>query len=120
MRMAQPLLAQGKPPGIVRFWSQAIDALEGGGSQSDRFARLYELHIQRYHELGEQVEIVKYEDVMRDPLAVSRLLGKDVLSAAAAQLLPRTATLDAAMNSELRESFRKYGVFSQLYYPMDA
>ncbi len=113
-RMAQPLLSQGNPPGIARYWPEALEAL-AGGSLPEQFAALYELYVQRYHELG--VTVLRYEDVMADPLTVSRMFGHEVLPAAAAQLKPSARPRDVERARALEAALRRIGVFSKLYYP---
>ena len=76
--------AQGKlPPGIAPLWPEAERIGESSGSALKRMVRLYDVFCQRYYELREHIEIVKYEDAIADPMIVSRMFGSDALSPAA-------------------------------------
>jgi hypothetical protein len=113
--LPQPLLSPGHPPGIARFWPEALEAL-AGGSLARQFAALYELHLQRYHET-DGVTVLRYEDVMADPGLISRLLGRECLPAAVTRLAPAQQRQDQPLAEALRAVFRSTGVFSKLYYP---
>lgn len=113
--LPQPLLSPGHPPGIARFWPEALEAL-AGGSLPQQFAALYELHLQRYHETP-GVTVLRYEDVMADPGLISRLLGRECLPAAVTRLVPSLQRGGAPLAEALRAAFRSTGVFSTLYYP---
>ncbi len=112
--LAQPILAAGNPPGIARFWPEALAVLQGG-SMAEQFAGLYELHMQRYHELG--ATVLRYEDVMAEPMLVSRLLGREMLPSAAARLVTPAQQSINEKTETLRAVFHKTGVYSKLYYP---
>ena len=110
-----PLLAQGNPPGIARYWPEAIEALQNG-SLPEQFATLYELYLQRYHQAG--ASVLRYEDVMADPMVVSRLLGQTVLPAAASRLQVNSLPHDPQKAAALRKAFKSMGVYSKLYYDL--
>jgi hypothetical protein len=116
-RLPQPLLAPGNPPGIARYWPEALAIVNADAPEADRFAQLYELFIRRYHELGDQIHILKYEDVIDNPMVVSELVGAGTLSAAASMIENRPRIRDARTAEAFRDSLRKFGVFTKLYYP---
>lgn len=112
-KLPQPLLSPGNPPGIARWWPEALEALKG--SMAEQFAQLYELHVQRYHEAG--ATVLRHEDVVADPGMISRMFGQEALPSAAAYLRPPSPQVDTAFARELRTALRHMGVFSKLYYP---
>ena len=114
--LPQPLLAPGNPPGIARFWPEALAALDSPGEDADRFARLYELYVQRYHELAPRVQVVRYEDVVAEPMMLSRLLGHIVLSPAVKWIQPRPPARRDAFTDAVAARLRSEGVFTKLYY----
>jgi len=109
-------LSKGNPPGIAHFWPEALAVMESKAKQLDRLVQLYEMHLQRYHELREQIHIVKYEDVVRDPMIVSRLFDVDALPANASKIKSRPRILHMENAERIRESLKKYGVFAREYY----
>lgn len=115
-QLPQPLLAPGNPPGIARYWPEALGIINAEAPQADRFVQLYELFIRRYHELGDQIHILKYEDIIANPMLVSDLLGVKSLPAAAAMIEARPRLRDAETAALLRQGLRKFGVFTKLYY----
>jgi len=115
-KLGMPPLARGNPPGIGRLWPEALAIAEAEIDPIDRMVQLYDLHLQRYHELGEQVHIVKYEDVAHDPMTVSRLFGIKTRPANASMIEKRKRVHRVENAALIRESLRKYGVFAREYY----
>jgi hypothetical protein len=109
-------IGRGRPPGIARFWPKALAIADSGAAPLDRMVQLYDLYLERYHELREHITIIKYEDVMQGPMLVSELFGIEILSAAAPMLQPRRGVHRSKDMDAIRKSFRKYGVFTKLYY----
>ncbi|NBO18868.1 MAG: hypothetical protein EBV03_06525 [Proteobacteria bacterium] len=115
-QLPQPLLAQGNPPGIARFWPEALAAMQAPGDDADRFALLYELYVQRYHELAPRVQVMRYEDVAEDTMMLSRLLGHIVASPAVRWLRPAAPLTRNAFTDAVAARLRRDGVFTKLYY----
>ncbi|MBY0406595.1 MAG: hypothetical protein K2Q01_02800 [Rickettsiales bacterium] len=113
LTLPQPLLSQGNPPGIARFWPQALEVLQGG-KLLEQYAALYELFVQRYHDLG--VTVLRHEDVLANPLCVPALLGQTQLPAAAARLRTPDVPETGPQAESLRRIFRQ-SVYAKMYYP---
>ena len=79
--------------------------------------QLYDLYIQRYHELREHIHVVKYEDVIDDPASLSRLCGQEAAPPLAAAITSRTRMVKQEDGVRLRKSLNRYGLFTRLYYP---
>lgn len=116
LKLPQPLLAAGNPPGIARFWPEALAVLQGPGSDADRFALLYELYVQRYHELAPRVQMARYEDMMAEPMQLSRLLGHVVLSPAVKWLNPRPTGERNRFTDAVAARLHTDGVYTKLFY----
>lgn len=113
---AQPF-AQGNVPVAARFWPDAARIQSSEGSALDRMVQLYDAHLQRYHELGDAIHVIKYEDLVGNPDIISQLFGIEPVSAAA-KMIERQARIRSAHSATpIREALRKYGVFTKYYYP---
>lgn len=116
-QLPKPLLAKGNPKGIGRFWPEALGIASSGANMATLFAQLYDLYLQRYHELREHIHIVKYEDIIEDPAMVSRLFGlkKPPSTASLIEARPRRQFL-ATETESFRAALKKYGVYTKIYY----
>jgi hypothetical protein len=103
--------------GIEHYWPEALQIAHSPQPLPDRMAQLYDAFLGRYHEAREHIEIVKFEDVLEQPLIISKLFNLDTPSAAAPMLQSRTRILMSEDSAIFRESLKKYGVFTKLYYP---
>lgn len=115
-RLGKHAIAQGKLPAAARFWPEASRISSSKGNVLDRMVQLYDAHIERYHELRGKIHIVKYEDIIDDPMLVSRLLGHAELPANASMIEHRPRVLMSDESDAIRNCFRKYGVFTRHYY----
>lgn len=104
-------------PGLKILWPEAHDIIQSTGDLADRLVQLYDLHIQRYHELRQHIHIVKYEDVIETPMLISTLLNRPDISPAAKLIKPATRTHSADEMDLIKGAIRKYGVFTKQYYP---
>lgn len=117
-QLAHPVLARGTPPSIARFWPEALAIMESGLAQAERYAQLYEAYLGRYHELRDQITIVKYEDVIDDVAMIGRLFGGKEVAPPLLELIEKSPKARiTAETKAYREAFRKFGVFTKHYYP---
>ena len=117
-RLPQPLISRGNPHGIARFWPELLAIMESNLSQAECFVQLYEAYLGRYHELRDHIIIVKYEDLLEDPALLHKEFGaKDISSAILKLIEKRTHAHNTPQAASFRDAFRKYGVFTKLYYP---
>jgi len=111
-RLPQPLVT----PLTARFWPEAFSVAH----QSDQaacFVQLYDLYLQRYHELHDQLHIVKYEDILTDPLIISRLFGIQTRSSSVPLIQAYRPAPPLLTNAEpFRDAIRRYGVYTKIYY----
>jgi hypothetical protein len=108
---------EGKMPAAARFWPEAARISASKGDPLERMIQLYDAHLERYHSLGDQIHILKYEDVVDDPLIVSTLLSRDTLPTAANLIEFRPRVRINSVADDLRARFEKSSVFTKYYYP---
>jgi hypothetical protein len=110
-------IAQGKLPMAARFWPEAARISSSKSNKLERMVQLYDAHLERYHSLRDKIHIVKYEDAVSDPMVISRLFDVDVLPASSKLIEERPRVRVSSDADEVREYFKKYGVFTKHYYP---
>ena len=111
--LPEPVIAKGNPPGILRFWPETVEAANEG---VDRLAQLYELHLARYHALAEHIHIVKYEDMIDDPMIISKFFGVKKIPAIAKMIERKKPIRSASWADGVRKALRRYGVLTKVYY----
>ncbi len=109
-------IAQGKLPQAAKFWNEAARISLLTGDPLDRMVQMYDAFCQRYWELRDKIEIIKFEDVVENPKLVSKLMGKKELSPMASLIEQRQRVLRRDEADILKEKFRKYGVFTKHFY----
>lgn len=110
-------LAQGKLKIGPRMWPEASAISLSDIEPLDRMAQLYDAFMQRYYTHQQHIDVVRYEDVIDNPKTVGELFGLNVVPPAASQIIRRPRVLLAGGADAVRESFKKYGVFTKHYYP---
>jgi hypothetical protein len=110
-------LTQETPPGIMNMWPEAYAIATSEIESLDRFSQLYELFATRYYELREHIEIVKYEDIIDDPMMISRMFGIKQPSDATALIEPPSMIRNMREAEIIRASLKKYAVATKYFYP---
>jgi hypothetical protein len=77
-RVPIPLRA-GRLSDGYHFWPEASEIVSAAADVLETQARIYDLYCERYLALRDQLTIVKYEQLVADPLLVGRLLGREPL-----------------------------------------
>ncbi|MDE3059397.1 MAG: sulfotransferase domain-containing protein [Pseudomonadota bacterium] len=114
--MEKPPLRRGNPHGIARFWPEALTVMDAETNETDKFVQLYDLYLQRYYESREHIDILRYEDVVRDPGMVGRLFGRQRVPKSAKLIEPRNRMHSQKNVERIRASLKKYGIFTREYY----
>lgn len=75
-------VSRGRMPAAEPFWPELRDIHQSTDDLLAKQARILELIFARFAALNDRITIVKLEDILADPLAVARLLGREQLRAA--------------------------------------
>lgn len=103
------------PASATRFWPEAERISHSDLPPIERMAQLYEAHLERYHELRDQIHIVKFEEMIDDPALIGRILGVKKIPAAARRIERRKRIRIAEETEDIRRLLRR-AVFTRQYY----
>lgn len=116
--LPQPMITTSNPNGIARFWPEALALMETNASEVEKAVQLYDAFIGRYHELRDHITIVRYEDVVEDPAIIPKMFGAKEISATILELIEKSPQARITAETKIiRDAFKKYGVYTKLYYP---
>lgn len=110
--------AQGKLPMAARFWPEIERIGNSKVPPLERMVQLYDAHIERYYRLRDRMTIVKFEDILENPMLLSTALGKKTLPAATRRIERKQRAFMADEAEELRDHLRKYSVFTKHFYAL--
>lgn len=113
------MFAQGKvSPAVARYWDEALRISSLDSDTIDRMVQLYDAHLQIYYELQDKIQIVKFEDVIDDPLRIPAMLGRTDKPGAINRIESRTRILNRNESEKLAERIRKTAVFTKHFYKL--
>lgn len=108
---------QGFIPNLFNsYWPQAAQISYGITDPLERMVFLYDAFCQRYHELGDQVQIVKYEDMVKKPLLVSSAVGAKKTSLHAPLIAEQQHPRLLAKVEQIRAALTRSSVFAKHFY----
>lgn len=110
-------IADGGPTWIANMWPEAHAISISDATPLDRMAQLYELFCARYYELREKIHIIKYEDMVRDPMIISNIVGRDHLSSGVRLIESTSYVRDMKQTDAIRMSLKKYAAAAKYFYP---
>jgi hypothetical protein len=101
-------LSRGELSPGYRFWDDANELRQAGGSIVEIQAGIYELYCRRYLALRDRIRILRYEDLVGDGQALSRVTGRscsirsrDVIRPAAKYDQPQLSMVKRALTRRL-------------------
>lgn len=109
-------VASGKLPQAAKYWHEIGRISLEENDLVTRMVQIYDAFCQRYYELQEKIEIVRFEDIARNPMLVSEMLNVDSLSPMASRIEERPRILLRDDTDKLKEKIKKYGVFTREFY----
>jgi hypothetical protein len=111
-------ISEGKVSFARSYWSEAslLDP-QREFDLLDRMVQVYELFLKRYYELRQSIHIIKYEDLVQSPELISNALKVSTPPPALSQIVNLPRIRQSELQEQLRDRFRKYGVFVGHYYP---
>jgi hypothetical protein len=71
-------ISEARLPASDRFWPEIAAAARASADVLEAQVRIFELFCARYEQLRDSLTLVRYEDLVREPEAVSRLAGRAV------------------------------------------
>jgi hypothetical protein len=98
------------------YWPETAAIAASDVPHMEKAVQLYDAYIQRYHELREHIHIVKYEDMIENPLLVSQLFSRKKPPALAHQIMARPRMLLGEQTEKWQKALEKYGVYTRQYY----
>jgi hypothetical protein len=111
--------AEGRlPPSCERFWPEAAEPFQKEPDLLTRMVQVYDAYMRRYHELREQIHIVKFEDIVANPRLVSEWLFAEPMPTAARLIEKRQRIMDRDLTDQIRQRFRQYGVYTRQFYEL--
>jgi hypothetical protein len=110
-------IAEGMLPIAEGYWPQVTRISESDGTALDRMAQIYEAFCQRYWELRDKIQIIKFEDVLANPAIVSRLLGGTQMPANA-PLIERRVRVRKRNEADAILEKLKSSVFTRYFYTL--
>lgn len=72
-------VAQGRLPAGEKFWTELRSATQADLPVLERQVAIIELLFARFLQLREHIALIRYEDLVRDPGCISRLLGRSIV-----------------------------------------
>ncbi len=109
-------IANGKLPQAAKYWNEIGRITIEEGDELDRMIQIYDAFCQRYFELRENIEIVKFEDLRENPMLASEMFGIKKLSPAAALIENRPRILLREDTNVLKQKFKRYGTHTKEFY----
>lgn len=110
-------LSMNNPVSIGWLWPEAHGIAKSTTDEVDRMTQVAELYYQRYFELQDKIDIVKYEDVAENPIIASHWFNFDKTPANASQVIPQKQARPTGSTDGIRAALSKYGIFSRQFYP---
>lgn len=110
-------VAMNNPVSIGWLWPEAHAVAQSNASELDKMAQIAELFFQRYFELKDKIDIVKYEEVAHDPIIASHMFDLDKSPANAGQVIRPQQARAAGSADAIKNSLAKYAVFAKQFYP---
>lgn len=98
-----------------KFWPE-LPRIMQLSNEAERMVQLYEAFAQRYYELRETIEIMRFEDVIANPSVISEMYDIKTVSPAAKRIEHRPRVLLREETAQLQEPFKRYGVFTRQFY----
>jgi hypothetical protein len=111
-------IANGKLPQAAKYWSEIGRIAMEEGDELDRMIQIYDAFCQRYFELREHIEIVRFEDLRENPMMASDMFGIKKLSPAAALIENRPRILLREDTNVLKQKFKRFGTHTKEFYDL--
>ncbi len=109
--------AQGKIPFARHYWHEAaLMDPEKSFDKLERMVQIYEMFLGRYYELRDHITILKYEDMIDQPVLLSRALGYDIVPPGAPKIVRKPHIHSSENLGPIRERLQKTGVFVRHFY----
>ncbi len=109
-------ISKGKLPQAAKYWSEIGRISEEEGNELDRMIQIYDAFCERYHQLREDIEIVRFEDLRDNPIMASEMFGIKKLSPAARLIENRPRILLREDTDVLKQKFKRYGTYTREFY----
>ncbi len=113
----QQVPAIDSPRALESLWPEAHSVAASLLPPLEKQVQLVELFFQRYLELKDFIEIIRYEDLAANPSLASALYETPALSIHAPRLKRKTSAQAGQLLESIRELLAKYGTCCRALYP---
>jgi hypothetical protein len=102
-----------------RFWDEAMAIRASGGRVIHMQAKIFELYCSRYWQYRDQIKILKYEEIVSNPVVLEQLANRKLLdsSALTTQNHKLSSRVDNGHVTELKQVMRDHFRNSYRFYP---
>lgn len=110
-------MSNGRMPGAKFYWDEMRVLSDSSMNLDEKLIRMYDLICKRLYDSSSQVHVIRYEDLVEDPLILFRLIGKEhVTPLRHVEVSERTLDFYEGAD-ELRTQIQRSGEFYRAFYP---